>query len=128
MLVLHKKRIFRPKWLNLASSVQIKPHIFIAHLNSLVEDMQATLRLFSWVWAIPGKRQREGTWIHILFWTLRPPTTGHPDFFRFVNLLLSSKLLPQPILSNCVTFLQDLHPIFLAKFRDSPWLYGTHVP
>ena len=57
---------------------------------------------------------------------MEPPLP--PEFFRFVNLLLEKKLLPVRNLQNCVTLLQGFRPIFLAKFPDSPWLFGTQVP
>ena len=60
--------------------------------------------------------------VYILFW--KTP----PEFFRFVNLLLENKILPLWILQNCVTPLQVFKPSFLAKFPDSPWLFGSQVP
>ena len=92
--------------------------------------MQGAPCLISWEWAIPDKLQTEGVWICILLWTpLTPsPSSSPPEFFRFVNLLLANKLLRQRILQNCVTLLQSFHQIFLAKFPDSPRLFGTQVP
>ena len=66
--------------------------------------------------------KQRGLRIHILFWK------KSPAFFIFVNFLLENKLLPLWIPESCVTPLQGFYPIFLAKFSDSPWLFGAQVP
>ena len=58
---------------------------------------------------------------------LNSPLPLLPEFFRLVNLLLANKLLRLQILQNIVRLLQGFYTIFLAKFPDSSWLFGTQV-